>query len=266
VNEIKDIEDYKRRLNEKERLIIFKIFDEYSKKELSFSIKNNITHERATTLFTKEPLTISWIRNFDNKSIFFDIGANIGVYSLYAALIKDIKVISFEPESKNFQTLIENILINKLSSKISAYPIGISDKTEFSNLYISQFTFGGSHHSIGEYPTNLQTSEPIKTDVKQGIFTTSLNDFLVKWDMEIPNYIKVDVDGIEHKIFDQADKILGNKNLKSILVEINEKRKEDKLILDKLLKYDFKIDYKQMNNVKKNIQFNKDYVEYLFCR
>ena len=39
-----------------------------------------------------------------------------------------------------------------------------------------------------------------------------------------------------------------------------------KLILDKLLKYDFKIDYKQMNNIKKNIQFNKDYVEYLFCR
>ena len=84
--------------------------------------------------------------------------------------------------------------------------------------------------------------------------------------MEIPNYIKVDVDGIEHKIFNQADKILGNKNLKSILVEINEKRPEDKLILNKLLKYDFKIDYKQMNNVKKNIQFNKDYVEYLFCR
>ena len=84
--------------------------------------------------------------------------------------------------------------------------------------------------------------------------------------MEIPNYIKVDVDGIEHKIFDQADKILGNKNLKSILVEINEKKPEDKLILNKLLKYDFKIDYKQMNNVKKNIQFNKDYVEYLFCR
>ena len=81
MSEIKDIEDYKRRLNEKERLIIFKIFDEYSKKELSFSIKNNITHERATTLFTKEPLTISWIRNFDNKSIFFDIGANIGKYS-----------------------------------------------------------------------------------------------------------------------------------------------------------------------------------------
>ena len=84
--------------------------------------------------------------------------------------------------------------------------------------------------------------------------------------MEIPNYIKVDVDGIEHKIFNQADKILGNKNLKSILVEINEKRPEDKLILNKLLKYDFKIDYKQMNNVKKNTQFNKDYVEYLFCR
>ena len=62
MNEIKDIEDYKRRLNEKERLIIFKIFDEYSKKELSFSIKNNITHERATTLFTKEPVPAKLIR------------------------------------------------------------------------------------------------------------------------------------------------------------------------------------------------------------
>ncbi len=266
MNQIKNIDEYKRRLGEKEKLIIFKIFDEYSKKELSFSIKNNITYERARTLFTKEPLTISWIRNFDDGSIFFDIGANIGVYSLYAAILKNIKVVSFEPESNNFQTLMENILINNLNSKIIAYPIGISDDTQFSSLYISQFTYGGSHHSVGRYPTNLQTLEPIKTETKQGIFTTSLDDFLEKWKMDTPNYIKVDVDGIEHKIFESADKMLSNKKLNSILVEINEKREDDKFILKKLSEYDFKIDYKQMNKVKKNNEFNKDYVEYLFCR
>ena len=76
---------------------------------------------RIDTLLTKEPETIEWINNFkDNKElVFWDIGANIGLYSIYAALrYKDIKIISFEPSTNNLRILSRNISINQLDEKI----------------------------------------------------------------------------------------------------------------------------------------------------
>ena len=69
-------------------------------KEISFFIPNQLTEYRVDTFFTKEPETLEWIDTFDrNKDlIFWDIGANVGLYSIYNAL-KNVnsKTISFEP-------------------------------------------------------------------------------------------------------------------------------------------------------------------------
>ena len=70
--------------------------------------------------------TIEWINNFKkdykNKSkdiIFWDIGSNIGLFSLYAAKIhKNCKVYSFEPSTSNLRILSRNIDINDLSERI----------------------------------------------------------------------------------------------------------------------------------------------------
>ena len=45
---------------------------------------------RMDRMLTKEPETIKWINNFETDSVFFDIGANIGIYSLYSAVVKAI--------------------------------------------------------------------------------------------------------------------------------------------------------------------------------
>ena len=41
---------------------------------------------RVDRILSKEPETIEWINSFENDSIFFDIGANIGIYTLYSAI------------------------------------------------------------------------------------------------------------------------------------------------------------------------------------
>ena len=56
------------------------------------------------------------------------------MYSIFAALVKEVKVYAFEPESNNFQTLMQNIADNNLVDLISPFPIGISDKTELSKF------------------------------------------------------------------------------------------------------------------------------------
>ena len=63
--------------------------------KLKISTPNLITTTRAKTFSSKEPDTLIWIDGFNENSIFFDIGANIGLYSLYTASHKrNIKVSS----------------------------------------------------------------------------------------------------------------------------------------------------------------------------
>ena len=90
-------------------------------KKVNFFVPNQITQWRVETFFTKEPETLEWIDSFDDskKIIFWDIGANIGLYSIYAALkYPDIEIISFEPSTSNLRVLSRNISINKLEEKI----------------------------------------------------------------------------------------------------------------------------------------------------
>ena len=68
------------------------------------------------------------VDRLDKNSFLMDVGANIGLYSIYAAK-KNIKgVLSIEPESQNFAILNKNIYLNNLSNKITTLNIGFSDK------------------------------------------------------------------------------------------------------------------------------------------
>ena len=91
------------KLTKRSILVWFKEFiqnDSYKsiyilKKKINFFVPNQLTQYRVDSFFTKEPETLEWIDNFmDNKNIiFWDIGANVGLYSIYAAIkFNNIKV------------------------------------------------------------------------------------------------------------------------------------------------------------------------------
>ena len=260
------LNQFKKKIKEKEQLLYLTVTDPDTKKKINFSVKNNSTFWRGKTLFTKEPITIQWIKSFKKNNIFFDIGANIGVYSLYAGINSNVKVYSFEPESNSFQTLMENIIINNQEKNILAYPIGISNKTELTKLHLSEFATASSHHTVGKKALDHNSLKQISTRYKQGIFSTTLNELIKKWDLPIPNYIKIDVDGIEYKIIEQGEKIFQNKKLLSILIEINEDRDKDKEIINILKSFGFIYDVNQVEKTKRKDGPHKNYVEYLFYR
>ncbi len=72
---------------------------------------NSLEEYRCDTFFTKEPETVQWIETFINDhDIFYDIGANIGIYSIYSGIIHpNLRVFSFEPFRRNFIRLLQNI-------------------------------------------------------------------------------------------------------------------------------------------------------------
>ena len=120
-------------------LIWFKEFihnDSYKKikifnSDTNFFIPNAMTKWRVDTLFTKEPETLEWINNFNKKNriIFWDIGANIGLYSIYNSLRNiNSQTISFEPSTSNLRVLSRNISINNLQERIKIFPISLTNK------------------------------------------------------------------------------------------------------------------------------------------
>jgi len=105
-------------------------------KKIKFSIRNfsDICRFRAKTFSYKEPDTLEWIDGFETDSTLIDIGANVGIYSLYASY-KINKIYAFEPDALNFSLLNLNIFDNNKDKVIKAYPISIhSYKTFVLNL------------------------------------------------------------------------------------------------------------------------------------
>ena len=91
--------------------------------------------------------------NFTNKKniIFWDIGANIGLYSLYSSVKKNkISVVSFEPSPSNLVLLTRNISINKLHNiEVSPTPI-CSKKIAHMNFRENSLKEGSAFNSYSE--------------------------------------------------------------------------------------------------------------------
>lgn len=194
-------------------------------KKVRFFAPNYITNRLVDEFFTKEPETIEWIDSFkkgNNKIIFWDVGANIGIYSIYASLKhSDIEVVSFEPSTSNLRILTRNISINKLEQKIKINQFPLSNKENKYNLFKEEkFIEGTASHTWGENYNFEGKSFEAENNYK--IYGTTINYLLDNNILNIPNYIKIDVDGIEHLILEGASKYLGNSKLKSFSLELNE--------------------------------------------
>ena len=190
---------------------------------IKFFIPSPIISWRVDTFYSKEPETLEWINSFEKKNIvFWDIGANIGLYSIYNSLKNPSSTtISFEPSTSNLRTLSRNISLNNLEKKIKIFPLPLSNKKNlFLEMKEGDFNEGAALNTFGEN-FNFE-GKNFKSENKYHLFGTTI-DFLINQKiLAIPDYIKIDVDGIEHLILYGATNCLKEKKVKSLSIEINE--------------------------------------------
>ncbi len=210
--------------------------NEIEGKRIKFFCPTTRCLKRVNSLYQKEPETINWINNFDKnfylnkeKIVFWDIGANIGLYSIYAAVkFKNIEIISFEPSTSNTRTLSRNISINKLYDKIKILPIALTDKPNIiSKIKETSFMEGSSMSTFNDdvdYMGNKIDNERIKNQYQ--ILGNSIDYLVENKTLKIPNYIKIDVDGIENLILKGAMNTLKRKELIEISIELNPTKKD----------------------------------------
>jgi len=214
-------------------------------KPISFYVPTTFVLWRATSFETKEPDTVAWLSSFKPEEIYFDIGANVGMYAIAAAAAMDVSVYAFEPEAANYAILTRNIYDNRLCGKMKAYCIALSDETTLGDFFIANHEQGSSGHMFGEdLDFNLQSK---KSDLIQGSVSFKLDELIQKNMLPVPNHIKIDVDGLEHKILDGAAETIENETVKSVLVELNTNLEIHRSIISRMESVGFALDQEQVD-------------------
>lgn len=203
----------------------------HNNQSYTFSVPNKLCKFRAESFATKEPETLDWIDSFPKGSILWDIGANVGLYSIYAAKAHECIVYSFEPSVFNLEVLARNISLNDLVSLITIMPFALNNIMGKGDLNMSTENWGGALSSFDKlYGEN---GEDMNVIFKYPTFSISLDDAVNKLNLQFPDYIKIDVDGIELLILEGGREVLTK--AKGILIELSDTWEDRKEICENLL-------------------------------
>jgi len=190
----------------------------HNQTQLVFSVPNSLNRYRIDSFSTKEPETLEWIDSFPLESVLWDIGANIGLYSCYAAKARSCKVFAFEPSIFNLELLARNIYLNQLTSDVVIIPLPLSNNLGISTLGMTTREWGGALSTFGQdYGWDGKQIKQVFNFRTIGISADNAVNLL---SIQQPNYIKIDVDGIEHLILSGASRVLNIVN--GVLVEVND--------------------------------------------
>ena len=191
------------------------------------------SQKRAERLLLKEPDSLKWIDAMLPGSVFWDIGANIGTLSLYAAARGDLDVWAFEPAAVNYYNLTANCELNGFTDRMRCLQLGFGEVNVLATLNVSQlmpaqsFSFADKDHP---FPVSQQTA-----------ILCTVDDFIARYGAPCPNYIKIDVPGLTQAILAGAKETLGRPELKQIQVETNEQSKGGRQINAALAAFGFEV-------------------------
>jgi FkbM family methyltransferase len=172
---------------------------------------------RFTTLLSKEPETIEWIDGFAPTETLWDIGANVGIYSIYAAL-RGIRVVAFEPNFANYFHLCTNIKLNNMQDRITPLCLAFSRGKSISTLNLRSMEFGESMSTFG---SDLDfRGKPYYPAFRQGMIGFDIDGFVADFKVAVPNHFKVDVDGIELDIIKGGRETFRVPTVRSVQIEL----------------------------------------------
>jgi FkbM family methyltransferase len=184
--------------------------------ELRFWCNSEMSAKRALGALRQEPDTLAWIEEFVHSGEhLWDIGANIGVYGLYACLREGVSVSCFEPLASTFALLVRNTALNKVAERLTPLCIALSDTNGIVPLYLSNVEPGSSMHALNKAqnvqgafdPTGVQPVPAIRGD-----------KLVAEFGARAPRHVKVDVDGHELQVLEGMGVLL--ENVRTVWIEM----------------------------------------------
>lgn len=171
---------------------------------------------RYESFYDKEPETIKWINFFATSKMplsFLDVGANIGMYSLYfLSLVKDKTVICVEPFQKNFELLNQNLSLNNYLDRAQVVKNPLSSGIKEGRATVSDMRPGGSGYKLIEGEQGYQESINVQV--------LDIDSILYPFDQKY--VLKIDTDGSDFEILQGGIKALQSGCIVSVLIEASQ--------------------------------------------
>ena len=178
------------------------------------------------SLLRRQPDTIAWIDAFQPNSVFWDVGANVGIYSLYAALRRDTRIVAFEPAAVNYFLLAANVEANRFQDSVECVLVGLSDEQTISRIEVSQFVPAESFSFRGK------KTKPFPG--RQASLMASMDQLIDDYGLECPNYIKIDVPGLTEAIIDGGSRTFHRSEVREVHIECTETSKGGRHVVEVL--------------------------------
>jgi len=172
--------------------------------------EDNVILDQVIEIYHKNAYTPHFLP-IESKDTVVDIGANVGVFSMFAACITHGKVYAYEPFSDNFELLSQNIRVNNLHN-IIAYNIAVSDKAGSEKLLISKISSG---HHLSDHNITEELEHYVEVP------TTTLQSIMDDNNLENIDFLKLDCEGSEGAILSSTPKDY-LKRLRKIAIEFHD--------------------------------------------
>lgn len=144
------------------------------------------------------------LSSVDEDDVFYDIGANVGIYAcLVGSKLDDGEVVAFEPVPDVFDTLERNVRRNEMDAQLFNVALSNRDGTTQMSL-------------------NGQTGHQFSAD--QGtidIETRRADELIAEHDLRCPTVCKLDIEGAEYLALDGFRETLSNPDCRLVFCEIH---------------------------------------------
>lgn len=206
----------------REDVVLHRSLD-YARADLRLEIDSSEEYHVRLLSCGKEPETINWIEaSLRPGDVFYDVGANVGAYSLVAAAFgsPSVRVYAFEPNSASFAKLCRNIELNDLQGRIVPLPFALAAQSGLASFqYVSGRPGLASHTVVDGAVANRGA---VDRGGVQTVLTAQLDEVVRQYKLPDPNVIKIDVDGGELSVLMGARDGLLRQSLRAILVEVDD--------------------------------------------
>ncbi|RVT91586.1 FkbM family methyltransferase [Rhodovarius crocodyli] len=156
-----------------------------------------------------EPETVAWIESLPADAVLWDIGANVGLYTVFAGR-RGLRVLAFEPSAQSFAAMQRNLEANGLDGVVEAYCLALDATPGLARLAMHASEAGHAMHGI----RGVQGAR-----FSQAVPAISVDGFVLGFGATPPTHIKLDVDGIEPAVLEGAREML-LRHVREVLVEL----------------------------------------------
>jgi FkbM family methyltransferase len=190
---------------------------------------------RARETPQEEPETNQWIATFRKTDVFYDVGANIGLYAMAAARFRGIPTVAVEPDLMNARMLYENVLRNDLGKLVTVLPVALDSKSQIGTLFLKTLSYGDALHNLEEPSAYVRQSSGFAASVP--VF--AVDDLIGLLGLPQPTRVKIDVDGRELQILEGFKQSLSG--VHEVLVEVDLDRQSAQAITELLCEKGFRV-------------------------